>query len=207
MKTYFAPAERADKMNLEKQIAFINDNPIFTSILDSMGGLLAVLNEHRQVLAINQSLLKHLNIHNSEEFSGLRPGELLDCVYSALEEGGCGTSKYCSSCGAAIAIVSSLTEDKSKEKICALRREKDGQIEDRALLVRCTPFVLYGKRLLLLFLQDISEQEQRAALETIFFHDIANMLSGLLGAAELMDFGTNKPELSTIIRQNTVRLI
>jgi hypothetical protein len=207
MDTWFASAERANEKLLREQIAFIENNPVFKAVLDSLGGLLAVLNEDRQVLAVNQQMLQSLNLHETDDFAGLRPGELLDCVYSDLEAGGCGTSKYCSTCGAAIAIVTTLKSNKPSEKLCALKSRKGDKIEERALLVRCSPFYLYGKKLLLLFLQDITEQEQRFALESIFFHDIANMLNGLLGATELMESGISQPELFSIVKHNTLRLI
>ena len=73
------------------------------------------------------------------------------------------------------------------------------------MLVRSHPIMIDKKRFLLLFLQDITLQQQRAALERAFFHDVNNMLSTLLGASELLitKFPSN---LSEMIHKACVRL-
>ncbi len=61
-----------------------------------------------------------LGIDDLAKALGLRPGEALQCIHADDEPSGCGTTKFCSTCGAAIAIVSSLKHNKSVERICAL---------------------------------------------------------------------------------------
>ena len=85
------------------------------------------MNEHRQIVALNDTFLKMLGISDAEEKLGLRPGEAVDCIHAHEMDGGCGTSKYCSSCGAAIAIVTCIDEDRPAEKICALTANKAGR--------------------------------------------------------------------------------
>ena len=109
MDTYFAPAERANENELVAEIEMVNKNPVMSGLLHSISGLLAILDEHRQIIAFNDSFLKMLGIHDPSEALGLRPGESLQCIHAHEEPGGCGTSKFCSTCGAAIAIVSSLS--------------------------------------------------------------------------------------------------
>jgi hypothetical protein len=111
---------------------------------------------------------------------GLRPGEALQCIHANDEPAGCGTTQFCSTCGAAIAIVSSLGQDKPVEKICALSANRGGKEVDIALLVKAHPIKIDKKIFLLLFLQDITKQQQRAALERTFFHDVSNMLNVMI---------------------------
>ncbi len=206
MDTYFAPAERADEKELVAEIEFVSKNPIMSGLLHSISGLLAVLDEHRQIIAINDSFLKMLGIKDPSEVLGLRPGEALRCIHAHEEPAGCGTSKFCSTCGAAIAIVSSLNQDKPAERICALTANRNDHTIDIALLVRSHPIKIDGTKFLLLFLQDITVQQQRAALERTFFHDISNMLSGLLGASEMLSLENCQSDLVEIICQSSLRL-
>lgn len=206
MDTCFAPAERADADKLQEEIDIISNNPVIDGVLQSVSGLLAVLNEHRQILAVNNSLLQMLGIENAIDLLGLRPGEALKCVHSCEEPSGCGTTKYCSTCGAAVAIVSSLGTEEPVERLCALTAEKGGARIDLVLVVRSHPLRVEGKKFLLLFLQDITRQQQRAALERTFFHDINNMLSGMLGASELLVNNEPNSPIVRIVRQLSLRL-
>jgi len=206
MDTYFAPAQRTDPKDLVAEIKIINSNPVMTGLLHSINGLLAILDEHRQVVALNDSFLKMLGLDNAHDLLGLRPGEALQCIHAHDEPAGCGTSQYCSTCGAAIAIVSSLEQNNPVERICALTAKRDGQTFDIALLVRSNPITIDGKLFLMLFLQDITVQQQRAALERTFFHDITNMLNGVIMASGLLARENDKSDLVKIISQSSFRL-
>ena len=206
MNSYFAPAERADEKELVEKIKFISNNSIMTGLLNLTSGMLAVLDGNRQIIALNYLLMKKLGINDPAKALGLRPGEALQCIHAHEEPGGCGTSKFCSSCGAAIAIVTSLKKDKPVEKICSLSARKDNTDIDIALRVKAHPVFLDKKRFLLLFLQDITREQQRAALERTFFHDINNMLTMLAGASELL-VETTPSELAKHIHQASLRLI
>lgn len=120
MKSFFASPERSSRQEILAEIEIVSSSPIISGVLHTVGGLIAVLNEHRQILAINDSFLKMIGIEEGSGAMGLRPGEALGCVWADEEASGCGTSKYCSTCGAAVAIVTSLKEDTPVEKICAL---------------------------------------------------------------------------------------
>ena len=116
METYFAEAERASEKELVAEIVTVNNSPVMTGLLHLISGLLLILNVHRQIVSLNSSLLKMLGIEDTSEALGLRPGEALQCIHAHEEPAGCGTTKYCSTCGAAIAIVASLSQDKPAER-------------------------------------------------------------------------------------------
>lgn len=205
MNTYFASPERADQETLTATVDFAGKNPVISGLLSSVGGLLAVLDEHRQIIALNDEFLQMLGIDNPAGVLGLRPGEALCCIHAQEEPGGCGTSQFCSTCGAAIALVSSLKHYKPEERICALSALRDGKAVDVALLIRSRPIRMEQQRFLLLFVQDITRQQQRAALERTFFHDINSMLGLLAGAAELMA-QDERSELADTVRRTSMRL-
>mgnify|MGYP002640466989 CR=1 FL=1 len=206
MESYFASSERASVSTLRDQFEIIDQNAIIDGLLETVGGMLAVLNKHRQIISLNDSFLNLVGVQESSQALGLRPGEALSCVHSDGEPAGCGTTKYCSTCGAAIAIVSSLKKDKPVENICALKANKAGEEVDIVLQVRSHPVHISGNTYLLIFMQDITLQQQRAALERTFFHDINNMLSGLVGASEILAGDENHSPMVDIVRRSSLRL-
>lgn len=186
METYYASPMRISGDELEEQIRIVSRNPVVSGLMHSVGGLLAILNEHRQIIAINDAFLRTLGIDSSDEAFGLRPGEAIHCIHANDEPAGCGTTQYCSTCGAAIAIVTSLAEKIDVERLCAVTAERNGQTVDIALLVKAQPIVVEDRQLLLLLVHDVTIEQRRAAIERTFFHDVNNLLSGLLQASELM---------------------
>lgn len=206
MDTYFAPAERATKDQLSQESEILEQSAVIEGLMETVGGLLAVLNEHRQIISLNDSFLKLLGIQDPMHALGLRPGNALNCVHANGSPAGCGTTKYCSTCGAAQAIVASLEQNKSVEETCAIKARNHGRDVDLVLNVRSHPISIQGTRFIMLFLRDITLEQQRAALERTFFHDINNMLSGLVGASEILARDTNKSPMVDIVRRSSLRL-
>lgn len=187
MDTYFAPAARADPDQFDRQLKLIGLDPIIRELMRMVGGLLAVLNEQRQVLAVNDAFLNFLGIERSDDVLGLRPGETIQCVHAHEMPGGCGTSKYCPTCGAAIAIVTCLEKNIEDSQKCIATVERDGRTRELCLQVRACALQLGQNRSILLFIQDITAEERRAMLERAFFHDINNVVMGLVQASSLME--------------------
>lgn len=186
-RTHYAPAERADPAELRTQLEFIAHDPVIDGLMRVVGGLLAVLNEQRQVLAVNERLLRLLGLGSAEQALGLRLGEAVNCVHAWEMPAGCGTSEYCSTCGAAIAQVTSLGEDRPAERVCAIDVAPPVAGADHLFFrVRACPLRRDGRRLLLLFLQDITEEQQRALLDRTFYHDVKNTLCAIVGASEML---------------------
>ncbi|PIE59522.1 MAG: histidine kinase [Desulfobulbus propionicus] len=205
MKSYFAPAERAKKEEIQEKIRYVSSSPLMSALLNSVGGLLAVLDEHRQILAVNETFLKMIGAKDPEASLGLRMGEVLDCVHAHEEKGGCGTALACATCGAAIATMLSINKGKPAEEICALTIEKSEKQVDMALQVRVQPVCVEERMFYLLLLLDITEQQQHAALEKTFYHDINNMMQALVGASELLSV-ENPSKTSEMVKQVVFRL-
>lgn len=203
--TFFAPAERASKEELKEEIASVAENPVIRELLHSVNGLMAVLDDHRQVIALNDSFLRKLGFDNPDTMLGLRLGEVLGCIHCAERPNGCGTTRYCSTCGAAIAIASVQAEHKPVEKMCAVTAICGGRSTDISLRVKASPLKLNEQRFILLFLQDVTLDELRAGLERTFFHDMSNMLTGLLGVSQLLATDRN-PVLVDAVQQSALRL-
>lgn len=184
-ETFFAPAWRASLAQVEDAARAVAASPVVSALVAAYGSMVAVLNRQRQILEVNDGLLRFLGVPDAQELLGLRPGEAVRCVHAADQPNGCGTSRFCTTCGAAIAIVSALQDGQPQERECLLtfRRESEEALE---LRVRAVPLEVEGHGLVLLLLQDIRDEKRRQALEQVFFHDLNNTLMGVSGYAEML---------------------
>lgn len=184
MKTYFAPAERIEKKCLSSQVKSISNSPVMNAILQTTAGLLVVINENRQIVALNKSFLDTIGVSEPEKVLGLRLGETLHCKYALNEPNGCGTTHYCSSCGAAIAMMAAIDDNKTCERICALATDNNEYSNEICLLVRAQPLVVDQHRWVLVYAQDISRQQFWTNMEDVFFHDVNNMLCSMKNVSQ-----------------------
>ena len=182
--THFAPAIRSSPERLQREIGAISHHPVIDALLLTVDGLLAVLNERRQVLALNERLLLALGVADPASFLGLRLGEAVECLHAHDSPGGCATGEYCRNCGAAVAQVLSLQENRPVVRVCAIDTQRQGVAGHLFFHVRACPLEVDHRRLLLVLLQDISQQQRMATLERAGFHDLNNTLTALLGASE-----------------------
>lgn len=181
--TYFAPAERAAPEAVQAAVDLVSASPVMAGLLRTLAGILMVLNEQRQIVAVNDELLRFLGCDDPQGTLGLRPGEALRCIHADDNpQGGCGTSRFCSTCGAAIAIVSSQESRQPAEAECLLTAEVNGHQEAFEFRVRAAPIEVGGQRLTVISLQDIRDEKRREALESIFFHDVMNTATALQSA-------------------------
>ncbi len=199
--TFFAPATRATDQELEQAIAAATNNPIIDAALETFGGLLVVLNEHRQVISINASLLRYLDVDDPMDVMGLRPGEVLECIHAKdNSEGGCGTGPACSTCGAAIAIVDCLATQEPQAQECVINATRGQETVDLTFKLRVTTATIKEAKLLFVFLEDISEAKRRQTLERAFFHDVNNIVQALCGVSELLALGDPQRRVDMVRR-------
>ncbi|MEI6205977.1 MAG: sensor histidine kinase [Desulfuromonadales bacterium] len=184
--THFAAAGRKTDAELNEDIRRATTNTFINGLMTIANGLFAVLNDKRQIISLNDSFIRLLGVEDPGKILGLRPGETVNCIHACEMPDGCGTSEYCSTCGAVLSIIATLETGLPQERTCAITIEKDNQNVDLYFSVRSCPLVIDGDLYVLLFLQDISMQQYRACLDRTFFHDINNILCGLIGKSELI---------------------
>lgn len=184
MDTFFAPADRARPEELQRQYEAFKGYHC-TGMVNSLPALVLVLNAKRQIVFANKSFLDLVQSQDMAAVLGKRPGEALNCVHAATGPGGCGTSKFCSECGAVRAILASIEGRRDTEE-CHMLRQGGPALEALDLLVTAVPFELAGEDFTVFSVMDISHQNRRRALERIFFHDIMNTAGGLKGLLEML---------------------
>ena len=185
LHTDFAPAERATQGQVTEQGDQLRDMPLLRQFIDASPEILVVLNDCRQVVYSNRALMDLLGLKCEAELCGLRPGEVLHCIHASENEAGCGTTEFCSTCGAVRAILDGLAGNESVQE-CRIGVESGDSLD---LRVRATPLKLAESQFVVLAVVDISNEKRRQALERIFFHDILNTAGGVNGYAYLLKLG------------------
>ena len=183
--THFASPDRSDPDTIEGQKKLLNSyyGPL-RQLYEAVSEIILILNRNRQIVFFNSMVPSLLGIDDPASLYGVRPGEALDCSYACITPGGCGTSRFCSQCGAVKAILSALS-NKADLQECRLLKRKN--LEAFELLVRTTPLEIDGELFSVMAITDISHEKRRRALEHVFFHDIMNTLSSINLIAKILD--------------------
>jgi signal transduction histidine kinase len=192
----FLPPERDDLAELQEQRKLLFQDQLTRIIFDGFpdGGF--ILNEKRQILAVNQAITQRFTSLCEDNVLGMRPGEALGCRHSHETPHGCGTTSFCRYCGAA-QVLFQVRMGKPAHEQCHIVTELEK--ESLELLIWGTPFERSGRGFTLFAVVDISNEKRRQALERIFFHDVFNTVNSMLGAAEILSLKAN-PEIKHWVR-------
>ncbi len=205
LPTAFAPAERATDQELAQDRSYFEQFYALSDVMAGVPDVFVVLNRQRQIVFANRAMLQVFGVESGSQVYGLRPGEAVDCVHASEEAGGCGTTEFCRECGAAKAILTSLSGRESVQECRIVRRNGDA-LDLRAT---ATPITLDGQQFSLFSLADISHEKRRRVLERLFFHDVLNTAGGMLGIAELLNDSSpdELEELKEIVLDLSKRLV
>lgn len=192
---YFITSGRASENVLKDEIHAIEQADFVATLLDAMPALAMILNEHRQIIAVNNRLLQVFGLTNASQLIGRRPGEALGCIHSCQGPDGCGTAPDCAVCGAVRSIFSSQESGRQASAECRIMLKKDG---GTALDLEATasPLLIANNRLTVFTLRDISAKKRKQVLEHTFFHDIINTAGGIHGIACLLAERENLPPVT-----------
>ena len=181
--TKHAPARRASADEVRGDARRLIEAGVVHHVTYAVPCAVLMLNAERQSVYGNQCLLEMLNLPSFDAVLGQRPGELLRCVHAHEEEGGCGTTEFCRECGAVNAILRSQTSDVVAEEECRILTTTGKAYEFR---VWATPYEFRGTRFTIFSLLDIGDEKRRHALEQVFFHDVGNTVTAILGFSSLL---------------------
>ena len=130
LPTEFAPAERASSAEIERQSRLFTAESLLGLFPDLVPDILMAINDQRQIVFANQRLSDFLGPEaGSGSVHGRRPGEVVGCVRAFQTEGGCGTTEFCSTCGAVRAI---LASQQGRADVQECRIERRGDEEPRS---------------------------------------------------------------------------
>lgn len=181
-ETHFAPAERDDRNSILEIYNILSSEPIFKTLMDKVEQNILILNDKRQAVYVNRTLMNNYGIGDAQIVLGLRPGEIFQCT-NALTDGGCGTAVFCRECGAVNAILETQLKGEERIEECVIT-SADGETYE--LSVSSKPFEFRGMRYTLFSICDIGRQKRMNVLEQIFFHDIINIAGGIHSMLQLI---------------------
>lgn len=160
LPTQFAPAERSDLAELERQVAIIKKQPLTERFLDSIPVYVLILNQNRQIVYSNSVFNDLVGAENFEMLIGKRSGEALHCIHSTETEGGCGTTEFCKMCGAIQATLASQRGKKGVQE-CRITTEGNRALD---LLVWANPLELENEKFTIFAFSDIANEKRRKIL-------------------------------------------
>jgi signal transduction histidine kinase len=201
----FAAAEQASAPSLQEHSNMMLNIELLDKLYEAVNEIILILNRQLQIVFCNSYFASLLGYAKSQDLTGMRPREALGCVHGC-EIDGCGTSEFCSMCGATSAILNAQ-QGKVDVKECRILRGPKGDAMD--LLVRATPLKFRGEDFTIFAATDITHEKRRSALERVFFHDLMNTAMAIKTlSADLGRAGPAKvSEISSSIRQAAQQLV
>ena len=195
LKTQYAPAERVPKEVIERQHKAFVENKIFVGLINALSQMVVVLNQERQIVYANSQFTNLLDIDDQKLIIGMRPGEATNCIYSNIEEGGCGTSEFCKTCGAINSILEAQKKGVKSTKECKIIIPNNNALD---LQVTSTPYYFNDENYTLFAINDISNEKRRQTLERVFFHDVLNSAGGISGLSAIIKDLKDAEEITEI---------
>jgi len=193
-RTWSPPAGRESDATIARQVKLIAEAPLVQSVIDALPNAVIIVNRHRQLIAANQALRSMLR-SDTAEFAGKRPGELIGCQHVEKGPDGCGTSVYCTTCGAVGAVLDSMLTGEQSQRELRLRLGPP-TCEARDLKVTANPIQVMGEQFTICVFEDISDRKRLAVLSRAFFHDVLNTVGVIQGYAGLLSGGRSDPKLT-----------
>ena len=184
LSTFFAPPERSSDLELRLEAELCLANPVVCFLLESMDGLVLILDGNRQVLATNERVREVVG--SAAEPLGHRPGELFGCIHHNQGPSGCGTSSACAHCGAVATILEVQRSGHAVEGECLLTLRSGELTQSAEFELAASPLQVGLHTFVVVVLHDQSALKRREALERLFFHDVANLMQGIRAWAELL---------------------
>jgi hypothetical protein len=210
-KTFFAPSSRVSVQGLIHDVEFVGMHMRGVPFLDVSPTLMLILNECRQILYANESVISFLNpCGGVESVIGKRPGEAFNCENCKDAPGGCGTGRACRSCGAVISIMECLENGRKSSGECHLARESNGIIECLDLRVSSSPLTLDGRKYVAFTASDIGDERRRNYLEGVFIHEVRNSAGNVLTLGGLLKDecdGTTAEDTAKMLFESAERLM
>lgn len=200
--THFAPAGRTSHDDLRLEAEACLNHPVACFLMQALDGLVLILDSHRQVLATNDRVLQVTDPADGSPL-GRRPGELFGCVHVPEGPDGCGTTHACAHCGAVLTVMQAQRTGRPVRSECLLTLQHGGLLESAEYEIVASPLSVSPHSFIAVVLHDLSAIKRRDALERLFYHDVANLMQGIRGWAELL---ATEATSSTAVAQKLAHL-
>jgi signal transduction histidine kinase len=157
-------SQRAPVAAVQAQAELLAAVPLLDRVFDAIPSMAMLLNPQRQIVLANRRLVEFAGAEDADDLRGMRPGEMLECVYALEGCGGCGTTPHCTVCGSLRAIVDAQL-GYGQTQVCRMVRRGPGGPEAVELEVWAAPFEISDQRFTLVCLTNASDRALRDRLE------------------------------------------
>jgi len=182
---------------LARECALLRASGSISASLDQLPAAVVVVNQQRQIVYANRAFADVLHLSGVSGAIGHRLGNAVNCRHADEPPSGCGSTPFCSTCGARKVQVAALGGEETVEE-CRIVTRSLG--DDLTLRVSAKPLHVGSDAFALMNLVDITDQKRREVLERLFFHDILNTAGGVRGLALLLadSTGPERADVATL---------
>ncbi|MBK7631032.1 MAG: GHKL domain-containing protein [Ignavibacteriales bacterium] len=184
-ETYFDSPFRSTIQEIGSRSSRLARNPIIVQMLESFPELVVILDSNRQIVAFNKRAEELLKKEN-EAIIGQRLGEAFRCIHAFETPGGCGTSSFCSDCGAGKSNKNTLLTSQSNEEECRIHIKDKGFETSLDLKVFTSYLEFENEKFIVFAIKNLENEKRRELLERIFFHDVLNTASIIFGISGMI---------------------
>lgn len=161
----------------------IGANVVTDFFADISPSFLIVLDSEQRFIYANRRMIEFLGKKSFDEISGQKFGMATLCENAGLGPDGCGNSKTCQSCG----LHSAIRDSRNGDLVIRDFSIVDTQGRAAVFRGRVRSMEFDGKPVTALSMLDISGEKRRQNLETVFFHDLLNAATGMMGLLEIVE--------------------
>ena len=130
--------------------------PNTQSILDAIPAFVFAVDEDVRIIEYNSAAAALID-NNRIATINMQAGEALHCIHSHDVPEGCGHAPVCKECVIRNSVEMALRGDKVYRKRAKIELDRQGSTAEIFAVITASPFVLDGKKLILLLIEDISE--------------------------------------------------
>ncbi len=199
IETYFDTIERTEQKKILTKNKLISNYEIMHKLLECYPQLALVLDSNRQIVSANNNALKFMSETNLSEVLGKRLGEAFYCIHSSEMKAGCGTSIFCTECGAGKALKETREKNLLMQYECRITSKKNNILNAFDLRVVTTPFQIGEENFIVVYIENIEAEKRKDSLERVFFHDILNTAGAIKSIVEILDDTQNKQEFESFV--------
>jgi K+-sensing histidine kinase KdpD len=185
--TFFDIPLRSTPSEIERGELFLNSNPTLKSLLEAFPSAVLLLDARRHIVAYNEVAKRTLNADGNDRIEGRRVGEAINCIHAFDMPAGCGTSEFCKECGAGKCNKYTRETLKSCTSECRITTRKDNIEKSLDLRIHTSIIQIEGNNFTFFAIEDIQDEKRRKVLERIFFHDVLNTATSVLGLSEIIN--------------------
>lgn len=194
--SYFDNPERVSIQSIESDQEILSRNKLVTKLLDGFPNAAMLLNKNRQIVAYNNNAINLVSTDGFKSIYGQRVGEAIGCIHAFDMPAGCGTSKFCEECGAGQCnkyTRETLLDAKNECRVIVKKEETESSID---LRISTSIIELDENSYTLFAIEDIQDEKRRKVLENIFFHDVLNTATAVLGISDIIKSSDSIDEIN-----------